>query len=41
MLFLTYWELNEDTPAGQQMQAAQTLMSSGLFPPKGVNHSPL
>jgi len=37
MLFLTYWELNEQTPAGQQIQAAQTLMSSGLFPPKNVN----
>ena len=37
MLFLTYWELNEDTPAAQQLQAAQTLMSSGLFPSKDVN----
>jgi hypothetical protein len=37
MLFLTYWELNEQTAAGQQIQAAQTLMSSGLFPPKNVN----
>lgn len=37
MLFLTYWELNEQTAAGQQIKAAQTLMSSGLFPPKNVN----
>jgi len=37
MLFLTYWELNEDKPAAHQIQAAQTLMSSGLFPPKDVN----
>jgi hypothetical protein len=37
MLFLTYWELNEDTPAAQQLQAAQKLMSSGLFPSKDVN----
>ena len=37
MVFLTYWELNEDTPAAHQLQAAQTLMSSGLFPPKDVN----
>jgi hypothetical protein len=37
MVFLTYWELSEDTPAAQQIQAAQTLMSSGLFPPKDVN----
>ena len=37
MLFLTYWELNEDTPAAHQLQAAQTLMSAELFPPKDVN----
>jgi hypothetical protein len=37
MLFLTYWELSEDTPAAQQIQAAQTLMAAGLFPPKEVN----
>jgi hypothetical protein len=36
-VFLTYWKLNEQTPAGQQIQAAQTLMSSGLFPPKHAN----
>jgi hypothetical protein len=29
--------LNEDTPAAQQLQAAQTLMAAGLFPPKDVN----
>jgi len=37
MVFLTYWELSEDTPAAQQIQAAQTLMTAGLFPPKDVN----
>ena len=37
MLFLTYWELNQTTPSAVQIQAAQTLMSSGLFPPKNVN----
>jgi len=37
MLFLTYWELNESTSAAQQLQAAQTLMSAGLFPPQQVN----
>jgi hypothetical protein len=37
MLFLTYWELSEATPAAHQIQAAQALMSSGLFPPKDVN----
>jgi len=36
MVFLTYWELNEDTAAAQQLQAAQTLMAVGLFPPKDV-----
>ena len=37
MVFLTYWELSEDTPAAHQLQAAQTLMSAGLFPSKDVN----
>lgn len=37
MLFLTYWELNENAPAGDQNQAAQKLMATGLFPPKNVN----
>lgn len=37
MLFLTYWELNENMPAAERLQVAQRLMSSGLFPPKGVN----
>jgi hypothetical protein len=37
MLFLTYWELNEDMAVEARQQAAQKLMSAGLFPPKGVN----
>lgn len=37
MLFLTYWELNENASASDQIQAAQKLMSTGLFPPKNVN----
>lgn len=37
MLFLTYWELNENMPEEQRLQVAQKLTSSGLFPPKGVN----
>ncbi len=37
MLFLTYWELNEDMPAEQRIGIAQKLTSSGLFPPQGVN----
>ena len=36
MVFLTYWELSEDTPAAHQLHAAQTLMSAGLFPSKDV-----
>jgi hypothetical protein len=36
MLFLTYWELNEDMPVAERMGIAQKLTSSGLFPPKGV-----
>ena len=37
MLFLTYWELNENMPEGQRLEFAQKLTSSELFPPKGVN----
>ncbi len=36
MLFLTYWELNENMPPAERMAIAQKLTSSGLFPPKGV-----
>ena len=39
MLFLTYWELNEDTPIEQRLQAAQTLMSKGLFPGDNIKWS--
>ena len=37
MLFLTYWELNENMSEGERLQVAEKLTSSGLFPPKGVN----
>jgi len=37
MLFLTYWELNEDMSVEARQQVAQKLMAAGLFPPKGVN----
>jgi hypothetical protein len=37
MLFITYWELNEDMSVEERQQIAQKLTSSGLFPPKGVN----
>jgi hypothetical protein len=36
MLFLTYWELNENMPVEERMGITQKLTSSGLFPPKGV-----
>jgi hypothetical protein len=37
MLFLTYWELNEDMSVEERQQVAGKLTSSGLFPPEGVN----
>jgi|SRR5215212_8445967 len=37
MLFVTYWELNEDMDERQRLQIAEKLTSSGLFPPPGVN----
>lgn len=37
MLFLTYWELNEDMSVEDRQQVAGKLTSSGLFPPKEVN----
>lgn len=37
MLFLTYWELNENMSEGDRMKFAQKITSSGMFPPKGVN----
>ncbi len=37
MLFVTYWEVNENMPVKERIQIAQELTSSGLFPPKGVN----
>jgi hypothetical protein len=36
MLFLTYWELNENMSVAERMSIAQKLTSSGQFPPKGV-----
>ena len=37
MLFLTYWELNENMSEQERLQAAQKITGSGLFPPEGVN----
>lgn len=36
MLFVTYWELNENVSVADQLQVAQKLMASGLFPPTDV-----
>ena len=36
MLFVTYWELNENMPEQERLQASQKVMTSGLFPPKGL-----
>lgn len=36
MLFLSYWELNENMPDAERMGIARKLTSSGLFPPEGV-----
>ena len=36
MLFLTYWELNENMSEGERLEFVQKVMSSGLFPPKDV-----
>ena len=36
MLFLQYFELNENMSAEERLQIGQKLTSSGLFPPKGV-----
>ncbi len=37
MLFLTYWELNENMSEQERLDIGQNLTSSELFPPKGVN----
>jgi hypothetical protein len=36
MLFLTYWELNENMSVGERLQVAGKLTEKGLFPPEGV-----
>ncbi|MFQ5873496.1 MAG: hypothetical protein ACE5JL_06815 [Dehalococcoidia bacterium] len=36
MLFLSYFELNENMPDEERLQIGQKLTSSGGFPPKGV-----
>ena len=36
MLFICYWELNENMPTMQHVQIAKMLNEAGLFPPPGV-----
>ena len=36
MLFITYWELNENMAMLERNQIAQKLTSAALFPPEGV-----
>lgn len=36
MLFITYWELNENLAFSETLQAANKLTTSGLFPPTNV-----
>lgn len=36
MLFLTYWELNEDMNITQRLQIAEKLQARKLFPPNGT-----
>ncbi|EDQ00493.1 hypothetical protein KT99_21339 [Shewanella benthica KT99] len=37
MLFLIYWELNEEIDAMSRLQAAEKLAAAELFPPKNVD----
>jgi hypothetical protein len=36
ILFLCYWELNENMPVMQHVGIAKMLTEAGLFPPEGV-----
>ena len=36
MLFLCYWELNENMPVIDHLKLGKMLMESGLFPPPGI-----
>ena len=37
MLFLTYWELNENMSSEERLKTASKLVESGLFPSKNTN----
>lgn len=36
MLFVTYWELNENSAVAANLEAANKLTTSGMFPPQNV-----
>jgi len=36
MLYVLYWEVNENMPVEERLQIAQKLTTTGMFPPKGV-----
>jgi hypothetical protein len=36
MLFLVYWELNENMSIAERLQVAGKLTEKGIFPPEGV-----
>lgn len=36
MLFLTYWELNENTSVAQREKSAASVIGEGHFPPDGI-----
>jgi hypothetical protein len=36
MLFIQYWELNEEKKAEEILAAGEALMESGLWPPEGA-----
>lgn len=36
MLFITYWELNENSAVSSNLEAANKLTASGMFPPPNV-----
>ena len=37
MLYLMYWELNENISEQERLEFSQKITSSGKFPPEGVN----
>ena len=37
MLYITYWEFNENMPVEQRLKIGQKLTSSKMFPPETIN----